>query len=42
MKEIEGRVRAIVGSDTFVKLGEQQQMALRIFVDTLDGKIEER
>jgi predicted KAP-like P-loop ATPase len=42
VKEIEQRVRSIVASETFAKLEERQRMALKAFVDTLDGKVDDR
>lgn len=42
VKEIELKVREIVSSDKYEKLTEQQKLALRTFVDTVDGKIKDR
>ncbi len=42
VKELELKVREIVSSDKYEKLTEQQKLALRTFVDTVDGKIKDR
>ena len=41
-KDIEPRVRIIVKSEDFKMLGEKQQKALQIFLDTYDGKVDDR
>jgi len=42
VSQIELRVRDIVSSNKYEKLTEQQKLALRTFVDTVEGKVKDR
>lgn len=41
VKEIEPRIRDIASTSKFERLGDRQKLAIRAFLDTIDGKIED-
>lgn len=42
IKKIEPRIRKIFSSTEFSKLGDREQLAIKTFLDTIDGKIKDR
>ena len=42
IKKIEPRIRKIFSSIGFSKLGDREQLAIKTFLDTIDGKIKDR
>lgn len=42
IKKIERRIRNIINSEKYAHLDERQKIALRTFIDTIDGKIKDR
>ena len=42
LKEVESRIRKILSSSDFKELDERKKLAIKTFIDTIDGKIKER
>jgi len=42
LKEIESRIRNISSSSDFEQLNDRKKLAIKIFLDTVDGKIKDR
>jgi len=42
LKEVEPRIRKIFSSSDFTQLDDRKKLAIRTFLDTIDGKIKER
>lgn len=42
VEKIEPMVRSIIEADSFKDLDEEQQKALKLFIDTVDGKVDDR
>lgn len=42
IKKIEPRIRKIINSEKYTHLDERQKIALKTFIDTIDGKIKDR
>ena len=42
LKEVESRIRKILSSSDFKELDERKKLAIKTFLDTIDGKIKER
>jgi len=42
LKEVEPRIRKVSSSSDFEQLNDRKKLAIKTFLDTIDGKIKER